>query len=132
LTLSSRPRKEHGDKILQVQESILKKVGGGKQTIYHVPEGGPGESLTSLTCFSRKRMETEKLLNDLEQRKTEMAHELDGMKQKALAFSLINQGCGREEAYRRARGRLQGVRPEGKDAFQDQLGKLRTLIGEKE
>ena len=60
-----------------------------------------------------------------------MAHELDGMKQKALAFSLITKDADVKKHI----GELEAGYKEydrKKDAFQDQLGKLRTLIGEKE
>jgi chromosome segregation ATPase len=122
--------KEHGEKILQVQESILKKVGERKQTVAGY-EKEARDIVQKFDVFFKKRMETEKLLNDLEQQKAEMGHDLEGLKQKALAFNLLNKAAD----VRKQVGDLEKEYHEfdrKKSTFQDQLEKLRNVIGGKE
>ncbi len=122
--------KEHGEKILKVQDSILEKVRERKGTITTYEKQAQG-IVDKFDTFFKKRMETEKLLNGLEQHKAEMAHELDGLKKKAIAFNLLSK----ETDIKKQMGELEkGYKEYDKkrSLFQDELGKLRDLIGSKE
>ncbi len=121
--------KEHGEKILKVQDSILEKVRERKGTITTYEKQAQG-IVDKFDTFFKKRMETEKLLNGLEQHKAEMAHELDGLKKKAIAFNLLSK----ETDIKKQMGELEkGYKEYDKkrSLFQDELGKLRDLIGSK-
>jgi len=84
--------KEHGEKIIQVQDSILRKVQERKGTVSAFEKQAQGV-VDKFDVFFKKRMETEKMLNELERKKAEMAHELEGLKQKAVAFNLMTKGA---------------------------------------
>ncbi len=118
--------KEHGEKILSVQDGIIKKVKARKETITTYEKEGEGV-IRKFDDFFRKRMETEKLLNDLERMKAEMAHDLEGLKQKALAYSLASKSDVKkhvvelERQYQSFSGK--------KELFQRQLERLRHFIG---
>ncbi|RME31239.1 hypothetical protein D6789_03345, partial [Candidatus Woesearchaeota archaeon] len=83
--------KEHGEKILAVQDSIIKKVEARKDKITTYEKEGT-KVIEKFDKFFKKRVQTEKILNDLEKQKAEMAHELEALKNKALAFDLLGHG----------------------------------------
>ncbi len=121
--------KEHGEKILGVQESIIKKVRERKDTITAYEKEGQ-DVVDKFDVFFKKRMETEKLLLDLERRKGEMAHELDGLKRKALAYDIANKGEVKKHVAELEKGYKEFAKQKG--GFQEQLGKLKRLVGDKE
>jgi transposase len=119
--------KDHGEKILQVQDSIIKKVQSRKETISVYEKEGVGV-IQKFDAFFKKRMETEKILAGLEQHKTEMAHELEGLKQKAVAFNLVS---GKADVGKYV-GELEHQFKEydkKKSLFQGEIEKLRSFMG---
>lgn len=116
--------KEHSEKILAVQESIIKKVKARKKTITKYEKAGDA-IIKKFDVFFKKRMETEKLLNELEQRKAEMEHELEGLKRKALAFELAG-GNVKKQVAELEHGYKEYEKQ--KKSFQERLKKLRELI----
>lgn len=118
--------KEHGDKILQVQESIISKVRQRKDKITTYEKEGE-DIVKKFDDFFRKRMETEKLLNSLERLKGEMAHELEGLKRKAIAYEVASGGDIKHQAADLQKGYDEFEKKKG--AFQEELQKLRHFIG---
>jgi len=122
--------KEHGEKILQVQDNILQKVKKRKETITTYEKEGKGV-IKKFDDFFKKRMETEKLLNNLERMKAEMAHELDGLKQKAIAYTLANDSADVKKHMNELEHQYHDWEQK-KSLFQKNLDQLRSFIGGKE
>jgi len=84
--------------------------------------------IAKFDAFFKKRMETEKLLQGLEQRKAELGHELDGLKQKAIAFNLAS---GKTDVKKHVaeldRSYKEYERKKG--LFAQELERLRAFIG---
>ncbi len=118
--------KEHGDKILKVQDSIISKVQSRKDELTTVEKKSKDIS-DKFDAFFKKRMATEKLLNDLERQKAEMSHELDGLKRKALAFSLLKGGDVSKHTLELEKGF--NAFEQKRSGFKAELEKLRGLIG---
>jgi len=121
-----RTSKEHGEKILQVQESILNKVRARKEKISTYEKEGKSV-IDKFDAFFKKRMATEKLLQDLERRKAEMLHELEGLKRKAIAFDLAVKGGNVKQHVAELERNFKGFEKK-KSLFRSQLEKLRQLI----
>ncbi|MBR9692581.1 hypothetical protein GOV07_01475 [Candidatus Woesearchaeota archaeon] len=117
--------KEHGEKILSVQESIIKKVQARKDTITTYEKEGKAV-IDKFDLFFKKRMETEKILQDLDRRKAEMSHELEGMKRKALAFELAKGGDVKKQVAELEKNYKDYAKK--KDGFEGELKKLRDRI----
>ena len=119
--------KEHGEKILQVQESIIKKVSERKDTITTYEKEGK-DIINKFDMFFKKRMETEKMLQELEERKAEMAHELDGLRRKAIAYEIATKGGDvKKQVAELEKGYKEFEKKKG--GFQEQLQKLKSFIG---
>lgn len=119
--------KEHGDKILRVQDSIISKVSDRKDAITAYQKEGQGV-IKKFDAFFKKRMETEKLLNDLERNKAEMSHELEGLKQKAVAFNLMNDKSDIKKHVKEMEKQYETFEKK-KGLFQGELEKLRNFMG---
>ncbi len=118
--------KEHGQKILDVQESIIKKVQARKDTITTYEKEGT-DIIKKFDVFFKKRMETEKILQDLERRKTEMAHDLEGLKRKAIAFELTKGGDVKKQVAELEKGYKSFDHKRG--LFREELDKLKHFLG---
>lgn len=118
--------KEHWDKILKVQDSIIQKVQSRSSTISTYEKEGKSV-IEKFDAFFKKRMETEKLLKDLDQQKAEMAHELDGLKNKALAFDLLSKQSDVKKYIAELRKDYEEF-DRKKSRFQEELEKLKKFI----
>ncbi len=118
--------KEHGEKILSVQDSIIKKVEARKDTITTYEKEG-AKIIEKFDTFFKRRVQTEKILNRLEQQKAEMKHELEALKNKALAFDLLGHG-GDVKQYVEELTRAYKAFEKKKSAFQAGVEKLREFI----
>lgn len=116
---------EHGKKIMAVQDSIIKKVEARNAKITQYEREG-GEIIAKFDKFFQKRMETEKLLNHLEKEKAEMAHELEGLKNKALAFDLLGKGNVKEYIHELDKSYKEFEHRKG--LFEEGVDKLRHFI----
>lgn len=118
--------KEHGEKILKVQDSIIEKVRARKNTMTQYEKGGES-IIKKFDAFFKKRMATEKILNDLERAKAEMMHELEGLKQKAIAYDLVS---GKGDVKKQVADLDKGFKEfeSRKSKFRKELEKLRQFV----
>jgi DNA repair exonuclease SbcCD ATPase subunit len=119
--------KEHGDKIIKVQDSIISKVSARKDAITTYQKEGQ-DVIKKFDAFFKKRMETEKLLNDLERNKAEMSHELEGLKQKALAFDLLKEKSDIKKHVKEMEKQYDSF-DKKKGTFHQELDRLRKFMG---
>jgi DNA repair exonuclease SbcCD ATPase subunit len=119
--------KEHGDKIIKVQDSIISKVSARKDAITTYQKEGQ-DVIKKFDALFKKRMETEKLLNDLERNKAEMSHELEGLKQKALAFDLLKEKSDIKKHVKEMEKQYDSF-DKKKGTFHQELDRLRKFMG---
>lgn len=117
---------EHGKKILQVQDSILKKVQQRSDTITEYEKQGDNV-IKKFDEFFKKRMETEDMLAKLEQQKVEMQQELDDLRSKAVAFNLAS---GKVDMKKHLGDLEKGFQDfdKRKSFFQKEVEKLKALV----
>ena len=122
--------KEREEKILSVQDSILKKIMTKKQNIdkYKMESTQAAEKFKS---FFDRKAKTEQLINTIDKEKAELEKELQSLIAKAQSFNLSIKSSDVKNYVKELQKSLKNIE-EKKSGFSKRLGELTDVISKKD
>ena len=122
--------KEREEKILSVQDSILKKIMTKKQNIdkYKMESTQAAEKFKA---FFDRKAKTEQLINTIDKEKAELEKELQSLIAKAQSFNLSIKSSDVKNYVKELQKSLKNIE-EKKSGFSKRLGELTDVISKKD
>jgi len=121
-----RESKEHGQKILDIQKTIMDKVEKSKSVIAQKVEEGKSATKKFKEFFNKKQ-EIEKLIQDMDSEKDKLEEELIGLIRKAKGFHLSSGNTGLKGHVKDLEKTFDNIKKK-KEQFEKEAKRLSSLI----